>query len=542
MKVGIDLQPKQCDLLNLVENSKASVIGVGGGRGAAKSSGADRVAISLMVAQKDCLACMVMRNADQVLRYHIEPIARDFPWVDERKDCQFKRSWPSKLTIGKAELDFSYGEDYDSIERRFRSANYRYIFIDQAEQFTEREIREIRKACRSRGKYKAKLILLFNMRGANIFTLRKWFRDKEMNKDEDPNDYVFLKVNPWDNVEWVRQSLEREGLQDTDYYAWTDEQRMEYASKRGDYTRQLATDDEAIRAADWYGGWDAIEGAYFASSFDLESTRASSLLVQSCAKPWATHWTSEDWGKSHFCVTYWHFRVTLKPSEAAELLGYSGRVSPLNLTVTYREMIVNERTEQEVAKMILECTPEHERKRCVAYFLSPECVTDDPNSIGDKQGQILRMGGMCYPSKADNDRKGGASLMDGLLRATKNKGYVIGDDGTRIEATDVWMISAECPYLLQSIPMAMRDPKNLDDILKTDKSSAKREQDVLEAARYGLKSMLSPRKQSAEERAEEDFLKTTDKTQRMMMLFRKEMTKVKKRFTSMPPSWRANVR
>src|SRR5215831_13792881 len=191
MQVEIGLQPKQCELLDLIEKSKASVIGVGGGRGASKSSAADRVSIALMLHQPDCVCCMVMRNADQVLRYHIEPMGRDFPWVDERKDCQFKRSWPAKLTIRKAELDFSYGEDYDSIERRFRSANYRYIFIDQAEQFTEREIREIRKACRSKGKHKAKLILLFNMRGANIFTLRKWFRDKEVNKDEDPNDYTF---------------------------------------------------------------------------------------------------------------------------------------------------------------------------------------------------------------------------------------------------------------------------------------------------------------------------------------------------------------
>jgi len=37
----------------------------------------------------------------------------------------------------------------------------------------------------------------------------------------------------------------------------------------------------------------------------------------------------------------------------------------------------------------------------------------------------------------------------------------------------------------------MRDPKNLDDVLKTDKGTAKIEQDVADAARYGLKSMLS---------------------------------------------------
>ena len=54
----------------------------------------------------------------------------------------------------------------------------------------------------------------------------------------------------------------------------------------------------------------------------------------------------------------------------------------------------------------------------------------------------------------------------------------------------VWLISSECPELIESLPMLMRDPKDLDVVLKTDKGQAKLEQDVSEAARYGLKSML----------------------------------------------------
>src|SRR5579884_4244731 len=116
-RVEIALQPKQWDLLKLVEEHPAVVIGLGGGRGAAKSSGLDREALTLMYQQKDCIACIVMRNADQVFRYHIEPIRRDFPWLEEN----LKTSWPAKLRIGKSELDFSYAENYDDVERRFRS-------------------------------------------------------------------------------------------------------------------------------------------------------------------------------------------------------------------------------------------------------------------------------------------------------------------------------------------------------------------------------------------------------------------------------------
>ena len=284
MPVEIALQPKQSKLLRLIKQDPAPVIGVGGGRGAAKSSGADRCVITLMYEQS-MLACMVMRNFDQVFKYHIEPIRRDFPWLEG----QLKTSMPASLRVGSSQLDFSYAENMDDIIRRFRSGNYDLIVIDQAEQFSGREIREIRKATRSRGGRTAKIVLLFNMRGSGIQDLRRWFHLHEVNKDEDPNDYKFLKVNPWDNVEWVRAALKEDGYTVVQYYSWPDDQRKEYAARRGPYTRQLATDDEVIRKADWDGDWDSLEGSYFANSFDLESTRIPPALVEAIRKPQSAH-------------------------------------------------------------------------------------------------------------------------------------------------------------------------------------------------------------------------------------------------------------
>src|SRR6266567_1769432 len=277
----IALQPKQSKLLSLIKSSRASVIGVGGGRGAAKSSGADRCIVTLMYEWKGLVSCMVMRNFDQVFKYHIEPIRRDFPWLES----SLKTSMPASLKIGSSQLDFSYAENMDDIIRRFRSGNYDVVIIDQAEQFSGREIREIRKATRSRGGRQAKIVLLFNMRGSGIQDLRKWFHLHEVNKDEDPDDYVFLKVNPWDNVEWVRAPLKEDGYTVREYYSWTDEARKSYAAQRGPYTRQLATDDEVIRKADWEGDWDSLEGSYFANTFDLESTRIPPVLAEAIWKP-----------------------------------------------------------------------------------------------------------------------------------------------------------------------------------------------------------------------------------------------------------------
>jgi len=512
MPVEIALQPKQSKLLSLIKQDPAPVIGVGGGRGAAKSSGADRCVITLMYEQS-MLACMVMRNFDQVFKYHIEPIRRDFPWLE----TQLKTSMPASLRVGSSQLDFSYAENMDDIIRRFRSGNYDLIVIDQAEQFSGREIREIRKATRSRGGRTAKIVLLFNMRGSGIQDLRRWFHLHEVNKDEDPNDYKFLKVNPWDNVEWVRAALKEDGYTVVQYYSWPDDQRKEYAARRGPYTRQLATDDEVIRKADWDGDWDSLEGSYFANSFDLESTRIPPALVEAIRKPQSAHWLAQDWGKSHFCVTGWFFRTLLSPSEAKQLLGWD-LVKPIKVTVEYRELVVNEMEAPNVAQTITDCTPTRERGWIKNYFLSPECVTEDMNCIGNQQQAVLYALGMPNPTKADNERKGGYGLLASLFQAAKGKGWGVDKEGNPFQYEDAMLISSECAESLAAIPALLRNPKDLDDVMKTDLTAAKIEQDCGDMLRYGTKSMLAPRKKTHDEQEMEAQAKITDP---MALHFRK---------------------
>ena len=533
----ISLQPKQSALLRLIKTSRAVVIGGGGGRGSAKSSGADRVLMILMEEWQGLEACLIMRTwVKQMVPFHLEPIRRDFPWLGEN----LKVSPPAMARVGKSRLDFKYAENYDAVEEAFRSGNYDLIVIDQAEQFSMKEIREIRKACRSSRGRIAKLVLLFNMRGSNIQDLRKIFYLQQFNKDEDPDDYTFLKFNPWDNVEWVRSALKEDGYSVREYYSWTDEQRKSYAAERGQYTRQLATDDEVIRKADWDGDWDSIEGAYFANSFDLESTRIGPGMVELLRKPWSTHWTAQDWGKTHWCATFWAFRVALPPSEALKYLGWT-LDKQINVTVIYREMIINEREAAEVAQDIIDATPEQERSRMKAYFLSPEEVTDEPNSIGSQQSRRLRLAGMPGAQKADNDRKGGWGLMGQLFKASMGQGWGVDKEGHRFQYDDAVLISSECAELLNAIPALMRDPKNLDDVLKTDLSTARIEQDCGDGCRYLVKSMLAPRKKTEEDVFQEQMAAATP-VERTMLAYKRDMRKPAKKRQVLPPSWRGNLR
>jgi len=527
----ISLQPKQSKLYDLIVDDPATVIGAGGGRGAAKSSGADRVAITLMYEREGYTVCMVMRTwVKQMVPFHLEAIRRDFPWLREN----LTSSPPAMLRIGSSRMEFKYAENYDSVVEAFRSGNYDLIIIDQAEQFSWREIVEIRKAARSKGNHTAKIVLLFNMRGQYIQDLRKVFHLGEILEEKDR---AFVKFNPWDNVEWVRKELAENGYTVGDYYRWTDEQRKAYAAERGPYTRQLASDDPVIAKADWEGDWDSIEGAYFANSFDLEATRAAAGLVARLKKPWAQYWYAQDWGRAHFCVTYWAFRIAVSPAEAKDWLGWE-LVKPINITVVHRELVLSDLEPHEIAQEIINSTPEPERGKYRSFYLSPECVTDEPRSIGSQQGVVLRGAGMPGPVKADNDRIGGWGLMASLFKATRGQGWGKDKEGKPFQYDDAILISADCPQLLDSIPIGMRDDKNINDMVKTDKGQARLEMDCLDSARYLLKSMLAPKRKTEDDKFNEK-MEVAKPVDRLMLAFRHEQSK-KKRVEKpvVRPSWK----
>jgi hypothetical protein len=394
-----------------------------------------------------------------------------------------------------SELDFSYAESLEDVKRRFRSANYRYIIVDQAEQFTWEEISEIGLANRSKGGIKPKLILLFNMGGIGIQDLRNRFGPvKKFNENEDPNDYTFLHVFPQDNIEWSRSELEADGLTEDDYYGWSDAERFSYFTTRSAYGRKLNALDDATRARDLLGSWESLEGAYFGRVFDYKATMVGAEVAEGIIRPWDSRWLSTDWGKTHFCSTHWHGKTLLSPREVKEKLGWTVPRA-LHVVSTYRRMIVNEQTSTQVGKALVAATPKHEREQIKRYPFSPEQFgeRDSEDTVPILIGKELRPFGMPEPEVADNSRKPGWALMYTLLNNTRIWATPPDKRTAEMEAEagdTVWIISSECPEALETIPVLMRNVKDLDDIIKTDKGQAVLAMDVADDLRYGLQSML----------------------------------------------------
>jgi hypothetical protein len=494
MPIDIHIQPSQWLLKDLLDNHRATVIGIGGGRGAAKSSGIDRVALAMMMEQPGMIGCIVMRNSDQVRKYHEEALIRDFPVLD---DFLHRTNHVLRLPVGNttSELSFSYGESLEDIKRRFRSGNFRYIFIDQAEQFTWEELGEIMLANRSRGSHRAKTVLAFNMGGIGIEALRDRFSPiKKFNENEDPDDYTFLHVYPWDNVEWSRSELESEGLTEEDYYSWSDKRRFDYFTTRSPYGRKLNALDDATRNRDLLGGWNSIEGAFFSGVYDYQATMKAAEIAEGVIRPWDSRWLSTDWGKTHFCSSHWHGKTLMSPSEVKQWLGWCVPI-PLNVVSTYRRMIVNEQTSTQVGRALADRTPVREREQLRRYFLSPDAFADKDaeNTTSDLISEELRKFNLPAAEMAVNARKAGWGLMATLLNNTRI--WATPPDKRTPEmiaaaGDTVWIISTECPEILDALPLLMRNPKDLDDVVKTDLSQTDKKMDVADDVRYGLISML----------------------------------------------------
>lgn len=481
----VQLQPKQGEVEDLMYGSDARWIGVPGSRGAAKSFLLDAMMISRRIALPGTKGMIMMRNYDQVEKFHMREIAIKYPHLAPH----IKFSMPANLKIPCeqgtwSQIDFSYADNLADAERRTRSGNYYDIGIDQAEQFTRAELLEIRNSCRWPGVAKGacKMLLAFNMRGVGIQGLRQWFHTKEMEERENPDDFQSVMFYAWDNVEWARAALAEDGWTAEDYYSWTDAQRFEYFVTRTQYGSDLNALPDAVRNSDLLASWDSLEGAYFGRVFDREAMMIDHQQFQALVKPWDTRWLSQDWGKSHFNSTHWHTKITITPEAAANVLGWEIK-QPINAFITFREMLKQEMSSDDIGDAIVEATPECERKYTQRFHLSPDAFgeRDSVLTIADKIGQKLRLAHLPSPTPADNDRTGGWMAMYNLMQSTRRHGA---DGG------DVWLCTTECPEVLNSIPLAARDMKNLDDVVKTDKGQARKEQDVLDDVRYGLKSEI----------------------------------------------------
>lgn len=217
----------------------------------------------------------------------------------------------------------------------------------------------------------------------------------------------------------------------------------------------IAAGSPALFKAWRYGDWDIVAGAYF-DIFNPARHVVDARAVN--IEPWDVRWISGDWGFNDATAIYWH------------------SINADRKIVTYRERVFNQTISTGIGKIIVDASqigtdehgePRYEKLKMFPFapdVFKPGAERGIPDEIGD----VLRAVGLPAPTKAIDDRVSGWQLLYQLL------------------ATDNWTISSDCPYLIESIPLMLRDEDNLNDIADHPQDHG------VDAVRYGLKTYLTP--------------------------------------------------
>lgn len=455
-ELDISLQPKQSELLDLCENSKASFLGFGGSRGGAKSGGARRIMLLRRIKYPGTTGLIFRRVYDDLKRNHIDKFFEDFPSL-----FKYYRATDHEVVLpiekGKApsRIVFAYAETEAEVKRKFHGPEYMDMFIDQAEQVSEFEMKLMKTANRWPGvhQHQCKFVVFFNPGGISLPYFKRVFKDKKFKEKERPDDFRFIQAYGWDNVEWARSALIEDGLTVDDYYSMSNDERFKFFIQRTQYGRELDSLPEAMRIGHLMGSLDVFAGQYF----DIWDP---SVMVKPCfIEPWHPRWISIDWGFAHNSDIQWHAQDD-------------------QITRTYREFTKSGLGPKELAMKIasmsrMQLDGQNEQEGIDAIYLSPDAfakrTTED--SVAKQLGDYLVPLGFPRPRAADNDRIGGWLLMHEKLKY-----------GT-------WIIDPSCKALIDNIPLFTRQGSEDDpeDCIKFDGD------DPGDNARYGLKSRLSAR-------------------------------------------------
>jgi phage terminase large subunit len=476
-EINLQFQPKQDKLWKMVSRGKATWIGYGGSRGAAKSAAIRLVLMRLAFAQDDDKtrflfpqgrALIFRRKFTDLWENHISKFFSDWPQTRAYYNTQTKEmTFPSGFVV-----KFGYAEHEGDI-KDFQGKEYRWIFVDEATHLTQAEIEFLKTTNRAPNcdEHQCKMVLTMNPGGVGHKFIKRIFYDKQYVGNENPDSYAFIQAYGWDNVEWVRPALkelfgpEKKPFENIfRYYALDDQQRFNLFVTRSDYGRILDALPESMRVGHLLGRWDIFAGQYF-DCFNpaVHCYRPEQRRLE----PWHSRWLGIDWGFAHPAACYWN-----------------AQDGPM--TRTYRELLVRGVGPRELASMIVNKCGNDEKPD--AIYLSPDAFAKrtDADTIAQQMSAVFAEVGWPDCSPADNDRVGGWALMYDMLKHGK------------------WEISETCANLIGTLPAMARDDKKQEDCIKFNASEGKLDgDDAADAARYALKSRISSREQPLETKISE---------------------------------------
>lgn len=422
---------------------------------------------------------IIRRSQKELEQSHLQKLFEEMPELRRNYNEQKK-----KLVFPEVDSTLYFGSAPTAKDvADLCSSEYADIFPDEAQEFSQDELERMSGSlrCTSNLDIVPKMIYSFmpgrspsGLPPKGLPYLKRVFIDRMLKPEEKKLGWTFLQAFSWDNIEWARGELTRDGVgrgehvpgddrcscQECEFYSWSEEERREYFLKRTAYGADLlGLTDRALRDAWLYGKWDVFEGQYF-PNFDPKRHVITRKEFEARVKPWHVRWISGDWGYDHPHCIHWHVK------------------DEHNRVMTYAEDWGRRIGETELGKTIGRMSAGHKFDAFPFSWDFGKLSPRDPakrRSIGQMISDAMPKG-IPKPHPAESvagARVSGWRLMSQLLDS------------------DMWQIVGEdCPKLVQCIPSLIRDPNNTEDVLKVDYSENEIGDDPAESARYGLQFML----------------------------------------------------
>ena len=310
---------------------------------------------------------------------------------------------------------------------------------------------------------------------------------------------VFVQKEPFEKPEgavkdmngawWIKELGEWVCIYDPALYAYQRSTAMdnpEFLKRDPGFIAKMNSLPEAQRDKKLLGLDGAAEGQYF-ECFDpyehvIDLREDPEAIIW---QPWQSVWGSQDWGMGHANAAYLFTKALVRT------IGSNYKLK----TVCFKETVTTgKKTDREWASIFksmckLPSNPSPIEVKPKAIFFSHEKFSKQmkSHSPADEYSRELRVLGLPPVTPAAQDRIGGASMIYNMLR---NGELVILDN---------------CKDIINAFPSLMRDPDNMDDVLKV----STRGDDCYDGFRYGIYGMHRA-KNKPEEITIEEHAKTLD--------------------------------
>ena len=220
-------------------------VGFGGARGGGKSWAVRTKAILLALRYGGIRVLIVRRSYPELMNNHILILRRQLQGVATYSDKQKSLNFPNGSTIA-----FTYCAKDRDLDR-LQGVEYDVIFLDEATQFSELQMKTITACLRGVNDFPKRIYYTCNPGGQGHGYMKRIFLERRYEEGEDPTEYTFIRSLVTDNQALLKT--------------------------QPDYIKQLKALPPKLRQAWLEGDWNVFEGQFFEEFADRPEHYADRL-------------------------------------------------------------------------------------------------------------------------------------------------------------------------------------------------------------------------------------------------------------------------